>query len=353
MLALCFISGTTLSYAATEAQAKAVVDDYERAKKLWISEMKLAPDDDAKAMIMRKKPSATSQAKQLKSILARDLSQEWTLPYAAWLIESDPELTVQTQRILLTAVEKHHLKSPLVGRMCLAMIHLNDLGEMPAAGMPPLRSWGMKMLEKIKVENPHPKVQGQAALAISIMLSQMGENSTIMAQRIKNLREAIIKSADVIVGETSVAEIAEDELYKINNLSTGRQAPEIVGVDSSGRSMKLSDFRGKVVMLVFWSSWDEATARSFDILRETQNKRLAKPFVVLGVNRDSFSNLRNLEADGVVTWRNFSDSEQRIANIYRIASWPYCLVLDQAGAIRYRGSVGSFAEAVADDLMRN
>jgi len=71
----------------------------------------------------------------------------------------------------------------------------------------------------------------------------------------------------------------------------------------------------------------------------------------LGVNRDSLLNLRALEADRIVTWRNFSDPSQMVAKQYRVSSWPYCMVLDQQGAIQYKGAVGSFAGAVVDDLL--
>ena len=35
----------------------------------------------------------------------------------------------------------------------------------------------------------------------------------------------------------------------------GRQAPEIAGVDEEGRPLRLSDYRGKVVVLDFWATW--------------------------------------------------------------------------------------------------
>jgi len=173
----------------------------------------------------------------------------------------------------------------------------------------------------------------------------------LMRERIKNLKEAIIKSADVRVGEVTVAKIAEDELYKIMKLSKGRVAPEIKGIDSSMRPMRLSQFRGKVVMLVFWSSWDAEAGRMLEILRKTTSANIGKPVVVLGVNRDSLKNLRSLQADGLVTWPNFSDPDQKIAKEYRVAGWPFCMVLDQKGVIFYRGAVGSIADAVVQSLL--
>jgi len=38
-------------------------------------------------------------------------------------------------------------------------------------------------------------------------------------------------------------------------MSIGDVAPEIVGEDVDGTPMKLSDYRGKVVMIDFWGDW--------------------------------------------------------------------------------------------------
>ena len=337
--------------AATEAEALAITQEYDRLQRLWLSEMRLAPDSRSQEVIAKKRPDPSEFAARIKTLLRSDLDHEWTLKYGAWLLENDTALKPQSQRALLNAVEKHHMRSPLLGRFCVAMVYLNDAGELPEAGQFPIRSRGTRLLEQIKKTNPSPEVQGQAALAISIMLSALGDDRRIMEQRINNLREAIIKSADVRVGDSLVADIARDELFKINNLSKGRVAPDIIGKDSAGRPLRLSDFRGKVVMLVFWSSWDFQASRAMELLRETASGKVDKPFVLLGVNRDSLVNLRALEADRIVTWRNFSDPKQEVARQYRINSWPYCMVLDQKGAIQYRGIVGAFADAVVEGLL--
>ena len=39
------------------------------------------------------------------------------------------------------------------------------------------------------------------------------------------------------------------------DLAVGKLAPEISGVDVDGRKFKLSDYRGKVVVLDFWGDW--------------------------------------------------------------------------------------------------
>jgi hypothetical protein len=48
---------------------------------------------------------------------------------------------------------------------------------------------------------------------------------------------------------------AKTELYEIRHLSIGKQAQEIEGQDQDGKHFKLSDYRGKVVLLYFWSEY--------------------------------------------------------------------------------------------------
>src|SRR5262249_40005703 len=54
-------------------------------------------------------------------------------------------------------------------------------------------------------------------------------------------------------GGDTVAERAKAELFGIRNLSVGKEAPDIEGEDPDGKRFKLSDYRGKVVLLDFWS----------------------------------------------------------------------------------------------------
>ncbi len=349
---LVVLLGSSMSMrAASDAEAAEITQEYDRLQSLWLSQMKLATDARSRSIIAKKQPDPAEFAAKLKKLLRNDLAHDWTLKYAAWLLNNDPAITAQSQRTLLDAVQNHHLSSSKLGPFCVAMVQLNDRGVLPPAGKLPIRSRGMKLLKEIKTVNPSPEVQGQAALALSIMLASLGDDPRIMAQRIQNLREAIIKSADISLGSVTVADVARDELFKINYLSRGKEAPEIVGSDSAGRPLRLSNFRGKVVMLVFWSSEDPQVAKALELLRESAASKINKPFVMLGVNKDALANLRTLEAERIVTWRNFSDPSQKIAQLYHVSSWPYCMVLDQKGRIQHKGSVGSFADAVVNDLL--
>lgn len=75
-----------------------------------------------------------------------------------------------------------------------------------------------------------------------------------LAKQIETAYEAAIKFDDVtnIPFKTSVAEKAKSELYELRHLSKGKLAPQIQGQDQDGRKIKLTDYRGKVVLLYFW-----------------------------------------------------------------------------------------------------
>jgi hypothetical protein len=53
----------------------------------------------------------------------------------------------------------------------------------------------------------------------------------------------------------TLGQSATAELFEMRHLAIGKTAPEITGADVDGKPMKLSDFRGKVVMLDFWGDW--------------------------------------------------------------------------------------------------
>ena len=55
--------------------------------------------------------------------------------------------------------------------------------------------------------------------------------------------------------DADLARLAAERLFELENLSVGCVAPEIEGTDTDGVAFKLSDYRGKVVMLDFWGDW--------------------------------------------------------------------------------------------------
>ena len=69
------------------------------------------------------------------------------------------------------------------------------------------------------------------------------------------LNSCIDNYADVEIGQRKLGDIADNRLFALKNLRIGKVAPDIEGVDLDGEEFKLSDYRGKVVVLDFWGDW--------------------------------------------------------------------------------------------------
>ncbi|MGD7653005.1 MAG: redoxin domain-containing protein [Verrucomicrobiales bacterium] len=331
---------------ASPAETTRIRKSWELAMQNWQREMQLATTPESRADTIAKRPDTASYARQVWQQIAPSLSQDWTLDPAAWFLKVTPRLLTSTPQggttptfaneieALKKAVEKYHLKSPKLIPVCMALVATGDPGTLP-------------ILEKIESTNPDPKVQGVAALGAAMMLKSLGEEPEIMRKRLSYIRQAIIKSSDIQLTRGTVAEIAEDELYIIRYLTKGRVAPDLDGIDSAGRSFRLSDYAGKVILLLFWSNSTPDADHIIQLTTEMEKKFAGQPFVVIGVDRDPMTELRKLKADGTITWRNFSDPVGELANQYRVASYPLVYLLDGDRNIRYSGALGSFAELTA------
>lgn len=349
ILAAAFLLLTAESHASL-ADAQRIEKSWQLNMENWSLETRAATTPEARAAAIAKRPDPAPFARDMWRQIGTALDQEWVLGPAAWFLRIAPgQRSIKTDGssapsfaaeidAVLKAIETHHLKSPNLIPVCMALTGIRD----PRA---------LGLLEKIQTGHPETKTQGVAALASALMLKSLGDDAELIRKRLTCLRKAIIDSSDVDLGGITVAKLAEDELYIIRYLTKGRVAPDLSGIDSAGRPIKLSDFKGRIVVLMFWHSTMPEADRAIEITTELARKHADKPLTVLGVSRDSLQKLRSLEADGTVSWRNFSDASNQLAREYRVASWPLVYVFDGERKIQYAGTPGSFVELTADALL--
>jgi hypothetical protein len=71
-------------------------------------------------------------------------------------------------------------------------------------------------------------------------------------KEVLTLLETLERDADP---KSVAGQAAAGELFELRNLSLGMPSPEIEGHDLDGVAFKLSDYRGKVILLDFWGNW--------------------------------------------------------------------------------------------------
>ncbi len=138
---------------------------------------------------------------------------------------------------------------------------------------------------------------------------------------------------------TTFGKAADEAFYFIRNLAIGRPAPATVGEDVDGQLFKLSDYKGKVVMLRFWGNWCPACRQMFPFEQDLVSKYRNQPFALVGVNSDSLEECKRAQRHSNLTWRTIWDGGNTrgpVSMIYRIEQWPTIIVIDAKGVIRYR-----------------
>ena len=75
------------------------------------------------------------------------------------------------------------------------------------------------------------------------------------SQAVRLFNEAAAKYGSEKYLNDTVADYVKSTLFELENLAIGKAAPDIEGEDIDGGKFKLSDYRGKVVVLDFWGNW--------------------------------------------------------------------------------------------------
>lgn len=138
--------------------------------------------------------------------------------------------------------------------------------------------------------------------------------------------------------QETIADAARIQLNDLR-LSVGSVAPEIEGQDIDGLPMKLSDHRGKVIVLSFWGSWCGPCMAAVPRERALVERLVGRRFVLLGVNSDEDrGHAKEVVRKERKTWRSWWDGIPAgpIATRWGVRGWPMLYLIDGKGVIRYK-----------------
>jgi hypothetical protein len=170
------------------------------------------------------------------------LTAELWLLRQCWWRRASGKMTEEAGK-MADAILAAHPRSPQLAELC-EMAYLFD------------REQRERYDEQLLATSPHATVQASALLALARMERVVGDPEVRKRgnARLERLRDEF---AEVPYRRTTFGEMARAYLEPLDPaaLRAGKPVPEIEGRTLDGKPMRLSDYRGKVILLDFWGGW--------------------------------------------------------------------------------------------------
>lgn len=141
----------------------------------------------------------------------------------------------------------------------------------------------------------------------------------------------------------------------VNVVLTGMEAPDIVMAGRDGKELKLSDLRGKVVLIDFWASWCRPCRAENPNVVRIYNRYHDKGFEVFSVSLDNKREawLQAIVSDGLVWENHVSDLRgwsSAAGRLYGISSIPATVLVDRDGKVLARNLRGEQLEQALQEI---
>ena len=256
------------------AAVATITKEYEQANQEWSKRYAAAKEEERYALYERR-PQPEHWFPRLWEIIDSAAKDDAAAQAAMWIVAFASPATPDLERAI-GVLKAHHLRRPELVGVC------GVLASVPTAA-------AEEFLRQLEITSRQVEVKARACFSRADLLKEKAEIALLartadqerLAALVEHLGQPIVdelKVADIDKLEQRAAKLfekvakttkyrridhirgdlgaaAESCLYELRHLTIGKTAPEIVGTDLDGEPMKLSDYRGSVVVLNFWGDW--------------------------------------------------------------------------------------------------
>jgi len=201
-----------------------------------------AKPSERRKVLAEMRPDSNAFGERFMELAEKHPEGEAAAKSLAWVATN-----VRTRKLPPKAIDllfENHADSEAIAAVCSSLSR-------------PGSSENAERLAMLAEKSPHDVVKGAATLALANRLKQLSEqdDSIEQAEYLTLYKKVVNDYADAELNGQKFADSAASVIFEIENLSIGSEAPDIEAEDLDGVVFKLSDYRGKVVVLDFWGHW--------------------------------------------------------------------------------------------------
>ncbi len=189
---------------------------------------------------------------------------------------------------------------------------------------------GEALLREVLAKNGNHRIQGHACKALLAVSTRPQEKAGL---------EKMLKGKYA-------------DLYP--DLSVGKRVPEIVAKDVSGKDVKLSSLRGKVVVLDIWATWCPHCRAMIPQERQMVDRLKNEPFALVSISMDAKKEtlVKFLDKQELPWAQWWVGANSNLAEDWNIEYFPTVYVIDAGGVIRNEGVIGKDLEEAVTGLLK-
>jgi thiol-disulfide isomerase/thioredoxin len=158
-----------------------------------------------------------------------------------------------------------------------------------------------------------------------------------------------------------IAALAHGEVAALTMAATPLQLPDLAFEDADGKAKKLSDWRGKTVLVNLWATWCVPCRKEMPALDRLQGEINAKEFAIVAVNIDTGDPAkphRYLSEVGIKNLAYYDDPStnvfQELKRVGRAVGLPTSILIDRGGCeIGYLAGPAEWSSEEAIALVRS
>jgi hypothetical protein len=225
------------------ARLEALVERFKDAQRAFYDRLRAAPNDD-------EQNPGPAFLKEFRALAEGVKGTEAAAGAWIWVFRlgTQSNSAADAKQALETLLAEH-IESPALADLAPELEYAGHVvGQEPCA----------QALRSMREHSPHAAVRAGATFFLATnLLNQGRRHPELKEEARKLLEECAAQFAEVKHphGGRTYGQLAKGFLFELDHLQVGMVAPDFECTDADGVKFKLSDYRGKVVIVDFWGNW--------------------------------------------------------------------------------------------------